>query len=159
MRLKTRGCTHNSSVIQKADECRAELQHTTAEILKLYKEKEEGLAAELTNKKNELVSEKGHKELLVKKMTQLRTEMDSLKSNSERSESTLREEITTKDQEIAWLKKTMQQREEEHRQAISPRKDLINKLQPTTPSSQHGATPTNTSHRYVTADTIVRKST
>ncbi|KAL1592676.1 hypothetical protein SLS60_011092 [Paraconiothyrium brasiliense] len=151
---------HNmkDAVTEKCDEYQAMLQQMTADTERAYANEKETLLAQLVNKKNELDSDKKHKDLLVKKITELQTELNNCKkekSKDEQAKSHRQEEVITKlqaaiktrDEEIAWLKTQMKQREEEHRQAISPRKDLINRQQTTTPSSQHRAAPNKILYR------------
>ncbi|KAJ4351178.1 uncharacterized protein N0V89_006517 [Didymosphaeria variabile] len=149
---------HDAKITEKADECRASLKQTTAEIQKVYAKEKETLLTRLANRENQLDSDKKRKELLTNKIRELQMEVINFKkekSNDEQAKFQRVEEAATKlhaaidlkDKEIAWLKAQMKQREEEHRQAISPRKDLINRQQPTTPSSQHRATPNNMLYR------------
>jgi uncharacterized protein (DUF3084 family) len=87
----------------------------------MLSEEKEALLVQLDNKMNELQSEKKHKELLVKKVGELKTQMNSVskeKANHQQAMSQVRQEATnqlhnmikSKDHEIQWLKTTLAER-------------------------------------------------
>jgi chromosome segregation ATPase len=136
-----------------------------ANIERVLAEEKEALLVQLSNKGNELQSEKKHKELLVKKVGELKGEINSTskeKANHEQAMSQLRDETTTqlraKDQEIEWLKTTLRQREEQYRHDISAPSNHINRVQPTTPSSHNRAASNSVSYRLVESDFIEIRS-
>lgn len=117
-----------------------------------FTKEKQSLLAQLTNKNNELKSEKEHKELLLKKAIEMQAEMNTTRKEKaqderstarlhEESENKLRDAIKTKDQEIMWLRRTLKEREDVHKQAMQARSDLIDRAQATTPSSQRRAAP------------------
>ncbi|KAF9739167.1 hypothetical protein PMIN02_001326 [Paraphaeosphaeria minitans] len=146
----------NVDLAKKVEAAQAPAHETVAEIREEFHKEKGSLLAQLLNKNNELKQEKEHKQLLLLKFIKQKAEIEKASKDKaqvertksqlhEETEDKLRAEIKTKDQKIEWLKQTLQEREQkyenERKQAMKARSDLINRFQVTTTSSQHRVAP------------------
>ncbi|OAG09610.1 uncharacterized protein CC84DRAFT_1213021 [Paraphaeosphaeria sporulosa] len=150
----------HTDLAKKVEEAQARVHEIVAKSREEFEKEKRSLLAQLSDKINELKSEKEHKGLLLMKAMEQNAEIEKVreeKAQLERTMSHLHEEIENKlcaevkakDQKIEWLKQIFKEREEQHeherRQATKARSDLINRFQAPTPSRV--ASPLQTSNR------------